>query len=100
MDANLISLQGALAAQGFLIELLLGAQLASDTDPAEATDNLRTALDRRLRFNMQVSPAANTPHAELEIQTAALHHLHQLLDNVRRHVSRAKSSQESSGDQR
>jgi len=89
MDAHLIALRGILTAQSHLIELLLGAQLASSEEPVTNLEKLRKVVDRHFRFDMEA--AGIEPHEELSaVQTAALNHLHQILDSVRDQLSRAK----------
>ena len=91
MDPKLIELEGMLTTQSHLIELLLGAQLARGSDPVANVEKLRELLDRKFRFDMQTTSTRS--HEELSgVQTAAVNHLHQILDRVRDQVSRIKES--------
>jgi hypothetical protein len=81
-DAELNWLRGALTAQGYLLELLLGAQLLRPGDPAENLQRARNALDKQMRFDMRVPPTDTPPAQFAAIQTAALTHLHEMLDRV------------------
>ena len=81
-EKELISLRGALTAQGYLVELLFGAQMLATADPQGNLARARTQLDRLMRSDMSVPPT-DTPHAQfLPIQGAALTHLHEMLDRV------------------
>ena len=92
MDANLIQLQGILTAQSHLIELLLGAKMASDKNPVALVEQLRKLLDHQFRFNMAASSKSKS-HLELSaIQTAALNHLHEIFDNMEDRLARLRKS--------
>ena len=91
MDANLIQLQGMLTAQSHLIELLLGSRMGASQNPIALVEQLRQCLDHQLR--RKVAASINKSHLELvATQTAALNHLHEILDRTQDRLSRLKTS--------
>lgn len=76
-------LLGALTAQGYLLELLIGAQFRHRPSPLAELEAARIAIQKQIRFDMRVPPTDN-PHADhLAIQQSAATHLDEMFDRVK-----------------
>jgi hypothetical protein len=75
-------LQGVLTAQGYLLEVLLGAQLAAMPNPAGALEQARAALQTQIRFDMHIPPHGQPQTDHLAIQSAASAHLDEIFDRL------------------
>ena len=93
-DDQLTWLLGALTAQGYLLETLIGFQALAQgrLPPIEALEMARDALQKQIRFDMRVPPTDN-PHADhLAIQAAASKHLDEMIDRVRTQLENKPTS--------
>jgi hypothetical protein len=66
-----------------MIEILLGAQVAHLHDPVAQIERMREALQKQIRFDMQLPPTGNPKTDHLAIQAAASSHLDDMLDRIR-----------------
>lgn len=89
-NTELIWLQGALTAQGYMLELLLGAKVADLKSPVDQIERMRAALQKQIRFDMQVPPMTDPTADHLAIQKAAALHLDDMLDRIRTQFENSK----------
>ena len=84
-DDQLVWLQGAITAQGYLIEILLGANLVrqGNRSPLELLEAARSAIQQQVKFDMSVPPTDHPRADHLAIQTSASEHVDELLDRVK-----------------
>lgn len=78
-------LQGALTAQGYLLELILVGFLRQTANPSplEMLELFRDAIQKQIRFDMTVPPTGD-PHADhLAIQQAAATHLDEMFHRIK-----------------
>ena len=81
-----IWIQGAITAQGYLLEVLMANNLRAHPQPLQAANDVLGAIRRLIQHEMTVPPTDDPRADHLAIQTAALKHWDELCERIKTHL--------------
>ena len=91
-EGQAIWIQGAITAQGYLLEVMMATHFQKHPSPIESAESALAAIRRLMRHEMTVPPTGDPYANHLAIQTAALKHWDGLTARIKTHLELPEGS--------